>query len=208
MPAQTVLIVDDSAILINAVVMQISAHTDLVSIGRESLLAIPRRLTGLPAPSIAIINPSQSDRTPADLRDYYIEQLGAEAFIAYLPAHEQELAQDCLGAAYSAILSRGNSAEALISAVMTVQVGGIYVDGCFQAFADAPDQTEIGGMSGLTKREKTVLTEVTLGHSSKEIAQQLNISPKTVETHRYRAMNKLGLAGRSSLLAHARKHHW
>ena len=45
----------------------------------------------------------------------------------------------------------------------------------------------------LSEREQEVLKMVALGHTSAEIAEQLNLSAKTVETYRARGMEKLGL---------------
>ena len=55
----------------------------------------------------------------------------------------------------------------------------------------------------LSAREKEVLALTARGFSSKEIAERLFISPKTVDTYRQRAMEKLGLERRSELVAFA-----
>lgn len=44
----------------------------------------------------------------------------------------------------------------------------------------------------LTERQKEVLERICRGHRSKQIAYELNISPKTVEFHRSRIMSRLG----------------
>ena len=45
-------------------------------------------------------------------------------------------------------------------------------------------------------------------HSNKEIASQLNLSVKTVETYRARAMEKLGLESRAALVRYALERGW
>ena len=55
----------------------------------------------------------------------------------------------------------------------------------------------------LTVREIEVLRLIALGHTSVEIAEQLHLSPRTVETHRARIHRKLGLATRAELVAYA-----
>jgi two-component system response regulator NreC len=52
----------------------------------------------------------------------------------------------------------------------------------------------------LSEREQEVLKMVALGHTSAEIAEQLNLSAKTVETYRARGMEKLGLRTRAALV--------
>lgn len=51
----------------------------------------------------------------------------------------------------------------------------------------------------LTPREREILTQVASGKSSKEIARALAISPRTVEVHRARVMEKLGAASLADL---------
>jgi two-component system response regulator FixJ len=53
----------------------------------------------------------------------------------------------------------------------------------------APD---VGDISSLTPRERQVLAEIMAGASSKEAGRTLGISPRTIEVHRARIMEKLG----------------
>lgn len=55
----------------------------------------------------------------------------------------------------------------------------------------------------LTAREVEVLRLIALGHTSVEIAQKLELSPRTVETHRARILRKLGATTRAELVAYA-----
>jgi len=57
----------------------------------------------------------------------------------------------------------------------------------------------------LSDREQAVLKLVALGHTSAEIAEQLILSGKTVETYRARGMEKLGLSNRAALVRFALK---
>jgi two-component system, LuxR family, response regulator FixJ len=61
------------------------------------------------------------------------------------------------------------------------------------------DLGNIGG-SGLTPREREVLREIATGASSKEAGRILGISPRTVEVHRARIMDKLGARNAADLM--------
>ncbi len=52
----------------------------------------------------------------------------------------------------------------------------------------------------LSDRELEVLRQAALGFTSREISEKLSLSPKTVDTYRQRAMEKLGLSHRSDLI--------
>ena len=54
-----------------------------------------------------------------------------------------------------------------------------------------------------TLSERAVLKAIALGHTAKEVAEQLTLSPKTVETYRTRIMEKLGLQSRADLVKYA-----
>ena len=62
--------------------------------------------------------------------------------------------------------------------------------------------------STITKREGDVLRRTALGHGNKDIANALNISPRTVEAHKANAMRKLGLTERADLIRFAVSKGW
>ena len=56
----------------------------------------------------------------------------------------------------------------------------------------ADGSSETGDVSSLTPRERQVLAEIMAGASNKEAGRALGISPRTIEVHRARIMEKLG----------------
>jgi DNA-binding NarL/FixJ family response regulator len=65
------------------------------------------------------------------------------------------------------------------------------------------DTSEIAQFAALSEREQDVIRQTAQGFTSREIADQLVISAKTVETYRQRAMEKLGIERRSDLIKFA-----
>jgi FixJ family two-component response regulator len=59
---------------------------------------------------------------------------------------------------------------------------------------------EVRGFSQLTAREREVLQLITDGQSNKEAGRQLGISPRTIEVHRARVMEKLGARNTADLM--------
>jgi two-component system response regulator NreC len=55
----------------------------------------------------------------------------------------------------------------------------------------------------LSDREREVLKLIALGHTAGEIAEQLTLSPKSIETYRARIMQKLDLHSRAALVRYA-----
>lgn len=64
------------------------------------------------------------------------------------------------------------------------------------------------GLEQLTPKEREVLYQITLGHSNKEIAEQLFISEKTVKTHITSILGKLELQDRTKAAVHALRNKW
>jgi len=62
-------------------------------------------------------------------------------------------------------------------------------------------------LASLSDRERFVLEQTVRGFTSREIAEQLNISPRTVDTYRYRVMEKLGVKHRHELVEYALQNH-
>lgn len=63
-------------------------------------------------------------------------------------------------------------------------------------------------VAALSEREEAVLKLLARGYRNREIADKFNLSAKTVETYKSRALIKLGLATRVDIVRYARKRGW
>jgi len=106
------------------------------------------------------------------------------------------------------VLKKAADAE-LLSAMRAVLRGQVYVHPSMTRILleDMLPESQSGDQedswAGLSGREQEVLKMVALGHTSTEIATQLNLSAKTVETYRARGMEKLDLRTRAALVKFA-----
>lgn len=73
--------------------------------------------------------------------------------------------------------------------------------------ASALEAMRLAAGDDLSPRETEILRLISLGHTSAEIAQQLSLSRRTVETHRARVHTKLGLHTRAELVGYALGRH-
>jgi two-component system, NarL family, nitrate/nitrite response regulator NarL len=99
------------------------------------------------------------------------------------------------------------SSNELIKAIEAVYQGSTYFSAgasksLFNNFEKATAEQE----NNLTKREETVLTLIAEGQCNKEIARTLNISVRTVETHRQNIKNKLDIHTAAGLARYAIEH--
>ncbi len=70
---------------------------------------------------------------------------------------------------------------------------------------DPAGNPQAQGELGISARELEVLRELAAGHSSKEIARRLDVSPNTVKTHVSRLLDKLGARRRTEAIQRARE---
>jgi DNA-binding NarL/FixJ family response regulator len=70
----------------------------------------------------------------------------------------------------------------------------------------AAPQPKRGDSDALTKRELDVLKLIVSGHANRQIADELALSIRTVESHRANLMGKLGLESRADLVRWAADH--
>lgn len=93
--------------------------------------------------------------------------------------------------------------EKIVEAIETINEGGIFhCKGTAQTIS-ADEQT---GREPLTSREQTILLQLASGKSNKEVALALEISPRTVETHRQNIKRKLGISSAAGLTRYAIAH--
>ncbi|HEV2392189.1 MAG TPA: response regulator transcription factor [Verrucomicrobiae bacterium] len=137
-----------------------------------------------------------------------------ELKIIALTAHEDEsyLTELCKAGAVGYVLKR-SAGEELIQAIGTVAKGGVHFEPTLAAKALAK---QIGGANpgrdsagaALSEREREVLLRLAWGYSNKEIAGELGLSVKTVETYKLRITEKLGLHSRTDMVHYALRKGW
>jgi DNA-binding NarL/FixJ family response regulator len=104
------------------------------------------------------------------------------------------------------------AAETLLDAIRTVARGGTYLDSAIspkiaQSLASRSSSPKSGARS-LTDREQQVVTMVAQGHTNKETSASLGITVKTVESHKTKIMQKLGINSRAELVRFAILQGW
>jgi DNA-binding NarL/FixJ family response regulator len=123
--------------------------------------------------------------------------------IALSACHSPEQVSRALRAgAHGYVLKSGEGGD-LLRAVAAVTSGHQYVSPALVAlFGDCESSAAIpeSPFDRLSARERDVLRRIVAGSTSSEIADQLSLSRKTVETYRGRMMVKLGVANRAALI--------
>ncbi|TVO58844.1 LuxR C-terminal-related transcriptional regulator [Denitromonas halophila] len=98
------------------------------------------------------------------------------------------------------LFSKGGATTAMIDKLPLILRGGRFIAPEFEAMIAAGRQA-----ATLTDRERQILNMVVAGKTNKEMAQMLNISPKTVDKHRSSLMTKLDVHSAAQLMMRALK---
>jgi DNA-binding NarL/FixJ family response regulator len=110
----------------------------------------------------------------------------------------------------SGYVLKNSASRELVTAIREVMMGRTYVTPIIagellQTYKKAKSGKDVFGKR-LTSRQREVLQLLGEGHSAKEIADMLSISPRTVETHKYNIMQELNLKTTADLIKFAIKH--
>jgi two-component system response regulator NreC len=141
-----------------------------------------------------------------------MKQAAPTAKVLILSAHDDEsdVLEALNDAGVAGYLVKSDAPEELISAVRSVAIGKRYLSSAIAPIVlrqlKNPRLASSGSQTGLTLRELEVLRLLSDGSTSKDIAQRLDISPKTAQAHRENIKNKLGLRSTAAMVRYAIKH--
>lgn len=137
-----------------------------------------------------------------------LKKSSSKAKVILLTKHDEDhYVTEALRAGVSGYVLKSQVANDLVHAIQEVCRGSVYLSpsisravvGAYLSKSDFPDDP-------LSARERQVLQFVGEGKSNKEVAKQLGISVKTVESHRARLMRKLDLHETAGLVRYAIRH--
>lgn len=203
-----VLIADDHAILRSGLRMLIDAQTDMTVVaeaqnGNEAIQIAPKT-----SPDVVILDVTMPERGGLHAIHDILKQ-NPDTRILLLTMHE-ELAylRTALAAGASGYVLKKSVDADLLSAIRAVHKGRTYVDSelaseLIQNALPERGRSANKGSEVLSEREAQVLKLVAEGFSSREIAQKIFVSVKTVETYRGRLAEKLGLTSRADIVRYA-----
>jgi len=142
-----------------------------------------------------------------------IKHAQPELPILALSVHEEvSLVRQLLDAGVDGYALKRSACDELVRAVRTVAGGGAYVDPALSGQLLRSTQRWSPAaklpLATLSEREMEVVRLLAQGITMKEIAQQLSLSPRTLETYRARAMEKLALKTRADLVRYAFRSGW
>ena len=161
--------------------------------GRQAL-TLTRRLK----PDVVIMDIAMPELNGIDATRQILDEVPDAKVIALSMHSEKQFIEGMLQAGAAGYLLKDSAFEELIKAIRLVCAGKKYLspdvtDIVLQDFLSPSIGKDVENEQDLSLREREVLQLISEGRSMKEIAERLNISVKTVESHRKNIMDKLNL---------------
>jgi DNA-binding NarL/FixJ family response regulator len=207
-----ILLADDHKVMREGLRMVLAREPNMEVVGEANNGAEAISLTEQLRPDIVVMDVSMPEINGLKATEA-LAASSPETKILILTRHgDASYVQRLLQAGANGYVLKQSAAEELVRAIRRVVAGQKYLD---PAVTDQIIGTMgVGTGSGraahghLSRREQDVLRFVALGFLSKEIAAQLGISIKTVETHKSNAMVKTGLKNRIGIVRYAMLQGW
>jgi DNA-binding NarL/FixJ family response regulator len=201
----TVLVADDHAIVMEGLVSLLKEHAfDVVgAVGDgEKLIEAARRLK----PDVIVTDLSMPGLTGIDVLKKLREERIESRVVVLTMHNDADRATQALKAGASAFLLKESAGEELVTAIHQALQGRVYLTAAvtrsvIERMADFG--ADPIASSDLTPRQLEVLRLIVKGQRMKEIAATLNLSTRTVETHKYEMMQTLGLHSTAELVRYA-----
>ncbi|RHW41510.1 DNA-binding response regulator [Neobacillus notoginsengisoli] len=206
-----ILLVDDHAVVRMGLSMLLNSHADMRVVGEasEGNEGIKKALEL--KPNVVIMDLSMPHGKDGLSATSELKKLMPEVNILILTMHDdEEYLFRAIQAGASGCILKSAPHDELLAAIETVAKGDAYLHPSatkrlMEEYMGALRHGNADTFNLLSDREKEVLTLVAKGFSNKEIAEQLVISVKTVETHKGNVMEKLQLKTRPELVQYAIK---
>lgn len=199
-----VVIVDDHQVVLDGFIARLGLEPDIEVIGTASNGLEAIELIKQLKPDVTLMDISMPIMNGIDAT-HLIKEALPDAKVLMLTMHNnREYIMKVMQSGAVGYMLKEISSEKMVQAIKTVNQGSTYFcEKVTQNLFSQPVKPTQAVQNPLTRREEAVLKLVAEGESSKKIASQLNISYRTVETHRHNIKHKLDIHSTAELAKYA-----
>jgi two-component system response regulator NreC len=199
-----ILIADDHALIRSGLTLLLSSQPDLQVVAECGTHdEVTERLAALPGGvDVITLDLTMPGSSPASFIEELVRTHPDLAVVVLTMHDDPSHARISLAAGAKGYVVKSAADRDLLEAIRIVARGGSYTGGTVAGEPVAVPKRPVGGgtpLDSLSDRERQVFVMVAEGHTSQQIADQVGLSVKTIESYRSRLMAKLGLANRAEL---------
>jgi len=207
-----IFLADDHETVREGLKLLLNAQADMEVVGEAGDGAAAVERVGHLKPDIIVLDVSMPGMNGLKAAEA-LRQCSPEVKVLTLTRHSDDgYLHQLLRAGAAGYVLKQSRPEELLHAIRSVVGGGRYLDPAvagkvMSGYRRRHSQEESAGMD-LSARETEVVRLIAWGYSNKEIAARLDLSVKTVETHKANAMHKLGARSRIDIVRYALLQGW
>lgn len=211
MSKTTVFLADDHNLVREGLRLLIEAQPDFEVVGEADNGQEAWKRVREIRPNIVIMDVSMPELSGAQATERLRASCPDVKILAVSAYQDEAHIRQLLAAGAAGYVLKKAASQELVNAIRVVIAGGVYLDpsiaGQIVGGYVNPITGEVGD-GGLSPREMEVLMQVAWGHTNMEIANKLHLSVKTIEGHKAKLGEKLGLHSRAEIVRYALRRGW
>jgi two-component system, NarL family, response regulator NreC len=202
----TIVLADDHPVVRSGLRMLLEAEPDMEVVAEAGDVDAARRYTLGHKPTVLVLDLSMPGGSSLEAIPK-IALVSPDTSVVILTMQEDPaFAREALRAGARGYVLKHAAGTELVQAIRAAAGGGTWLNPALGARMAASLDRPVGELADLSEREVEVLRLIALGHTNNEIAQQLSLSVRTIESHRAHIQQKLGVSPRSKLVRYALDH--
>jgi DNA-binding NarL/FixJ family response regulator len=208
-----ILLAEDHETIRDGLKLLVSSQPDMEVVGEADNGRVAVQLARQLLPDVAVMDVSMPELNGLQATKKLKQHCPQVKVLAWTRHTDSGYLQQLLQAGASGyVLKQSKSAE-LLRAIRAVAAGQNYLDPALSEqvlgiFIGRDGARGASAETKLTDREAEILRLIAVGYINKEVAARLSLSVKTVETHKARGMEKLGIKSRVDLVRYAMLQGW
>ena len=202
----TVVIADDHTVVRQGLRLLIDNEAGLQVIAEAGTVPDAERLTRAHRPSVLVLDLNMPGGSSLEAISRLREDAPGTSIVVLTMQDDPAFARQALRSGALGFVLKEAADEELLEAIRLAAAGDTYLNPRLGARLAAEPSEPAGPPDDLTERELEVLRLIALGHTNTEMAQQLFLSTRTVETHRAHIQQKLRRTSRAELVRYALEH--
>jgi two-component system, NarL family, response regulator NreC len=199
-----IVLADDHPVVRRGLRMLLDDEADFEVVAEAGDIDQTRRFVHGHRPAVLVLDLNMPGGSSIEAIPSIRAEFPATHIVVLTMQQEPAFAREALAAGASGYVLKQAADGELVAAVRLAAVGERYLNPSLGARLAA--EPPPGPPDDLSEREVEVLKLIALGYTTKEIAEQLNLSGRTIETHRSHVQEKLLLTSRSDLVRYALDH--
>ena len=201
-----IVLADDHAVVRRGLELLLDAEEDFEVVASVGDVQAAIRTTRGYKPDVLVLDINMPGGSSLDAIPEILEASPGTRIVVLTMQDEPAFARQALGAGAKAYVLKEAADDELVTAVRRAAADETYLNPQLGARMAAEPPTPSGPPDDLSEREVEVLRMIALGHTNAEIAEQLYLSIRTVESHRAHIQQKLRRSSRADLVRYALDH--